>query len=390
MANINKPRTEFSAALSQVATERGIDPSAVMESIKLAILTAYKKDYGTEETNEYEVEIDPVTGESRIFCWPIEKKEKKKEVTPAGFGRIAAQQARNIIMQKIREAEKSAVLEEFEKRIGTLVNGMVLRFDGDNIVVDLGKGEGIMPMMEQIREENYRLNDKMIFYLEGIRETAKGKQIILSRRHDGLVAGLFKREVPEVSSGAVEVKAIARDPGSRTKIAVSSKQVGVDPVGSCVGQKGVRVQAVINELNGEKIDIIQYSDNIKDFVLAALSPAEDLEVKLDEEGKTALVLASEKNLSLAIGRSGQNARLASRLTGYRINIDAKEKAQELVEAKVEEEPKIEEAPKVSVEKKVKEKSAKKTKKEKKEKKEEEKKQEEVGSEVKDKKSDDGK
>lgn len=336
MANLSKqPRTEFSAALSQVAIERGIDPSSVLESIKLAILTAYKKDYGDDETAEYEVVIDSVTGESHIFSWPIEKKEERKEITPSGFGRIAAQQARNIIMQKIREAEKEAVLGEFEKRIGGLVNGMVLRFDGDNIVIDLGKGEGIMPSSEHVREEDYNLNNKMIFYLEGIRETAKGKQIILSRSHEGLVTGLFKREVPEVSSGAVEVRAIARDPGSRTKIAVFSKQPGVDPVGSCVGQKGVRVQTVINELNGEKIDIIQYSENPRDFVLAALSPAEDLEVKIDEEEKTALVLASEKSLSLAIGKGGQNARLASRLTGYKVNIEPKEEIKEGIE---EEEP----------------------------------------------------
>lgn len=339
MANLSKqPRTEFSSALSQVALERGIDPTAVLESIKLAIITAYKKDYGGDEDIEYEVEIDPVTGESKIFCWPVEEKEKRKEVTPAGFGRIAAQQARNIIMQKIREAEKTAVLEEFEKRIGSLVNGMILRFDGDNIVIDLGKGEGIVPSSEQNREESYHLNSKMIFYLDGIRETAKGRQIILSRRHEGLIMGLFKREVPEVSSGAVEIKVIARDPGLRTKIAVFSKQAGVDPVGSCVGQKGVRVQAVINELNGEKIDIIQYSENPKDFVISALSPAENLEVKLDEEEKTALVLASEKDLSLAIGRNGQNAKLASRLTGYKINIEAKEEKVVPLEEEKKEEP----------------------------------------------------
>lgn len=340
MANLSKqPRTEFAAALSQVAIERGIDSNSVLESIKLAILTAYKKDYGDDETAEYEVVIDPVTGESHIFSWPLEKKEERKEITPSGFGRIAAQQARNIIMQKIREAEKDAVLGEFEKRIGGLVNGMVLRFDGDNIVIDLGKGEGIMPSSEQTRDESYHLNDKMIFYLEGIRETAKGKQIILSRSHEGLVTGLFKREVPEVSSGAVEVRAIARDPGSRTKIAVFSRQPGVDPVGSCVGQKGVRVQAVINELNGEKIDIIQFSENPKDFVLAALSPAEELEVEIDEEEKTALVLASEKNLSLAIGKGGQNARLASRLTGYKVNIEPKEEIKEEEPVKKEKEEK---------------------------------------------------
>lgn len=322
MANI--PRTEFAAALAQVAAERGIDTSQVLDSIKLAIITAYKKDYGGREDYEYDVEIDPQTGESRLFAWPVEEPTKKEEITPAGFGRIAAQQARNVIVQKIREAEKSSILEEYEKRIGTLVNGMVLRFEGENILVDLGKGEGVMPPPEQNRGESYRLNMRLVFYLEGIRETMKGRQIIVSRAHEGLVEGLFRREVPEVASGAVEIRVIAREAGSRTKIAVFSKQTGVDPVGSCVGQKGVRVQAVINELGGEKIDIIQYSEDPEKFILAALSPAENLEIKIDEDKKTALVLAPEDQLSLAIGKGGQNVRLAMKLTGYKIDIEGKE------------------------------------------------------------------
>jgi len=323
MANINIPRTEFAAALAQVASERGIDPQQVLESIKAAILTAYKKDYGLKEGMEYEVEIDPGTGESRLFSWPIGDEKSKKEITPAGFGRIAAQQARNIIVQKIREAEKNSLVEEYEKRVGTLVSGMILRFEGDNILVDLGKGEAIMPPQEQNHGETYRLNMRLTFYLEGIRETMRGRQIIVSRAHEGLVAGLFRREVPEVASGAVEIVAIAREAGSRTKIAVHSRQAGVDPVGSCVGQKGVRVQAVINELNGEKIDIIQYSEDPAKFILAALAPAENLEIKVDKDKKTALVLAPEDQLSLAIGKGGQNVRLAMKLTGYKIDIEPK-------------------------------------------------------------------
>jgi N utilization substance protein A len=325
MANINIPRTEFAAALAQVASERGIDPDQVLESIKVAIITAYKKDYGVKEGFEYGVEIDPASGESRLFAWPEGEEEKKEEITPAGFGRIAAQQARNIIVQKIREAEKNSVLEEYEKRIGTLVNGMILRFEGDNILVDIGKGEAVMPPQEQNRAENYRLNMRMVFFLEGIRETMKGRQIIVSRAHEGLVEGLFKREVPEVASGAVEIKAIAREAGSRTKIAVFSQQPGVDPVGSCVGQKGVRVQAVINELNGEKIDIIQYSEDAEKFIIAALAPAENIEVvKIDKEDKIAHLIAPEDQLSLAIGKGGQNVRLAIKLTGYKIDIEPKE------------------------------------------------------------------
>jgi N utilization substance protein A len=321
---VNIPRTEFAAALAQVAAERGIDVSQVIESIKLAIITAYKKDYGTRDDYEYEVEINPQSGESHLFAWPIEEPAKKEEITPAGFGRIAAQQARNIIVQKIREAEKNSILEEYEKRIGTLVSGMVLRFEGDNILVDLGKGEAVMPPQEQNRGEAYRLNQRLVFYLEGIRETMKGRQIIASRAHEGLVIGLFKREVPEVASGAVEARAIAREAGSRTKIAVFSKQAGVDPVGSCVGQKGVRVQAVINELNGEKIDIIQFSEDPAKFIISALAPAENLEIKIDGEKKTALILAPEDQLSLAIGKGGQNVRLAMKLTGYKIDIQNKE------------------------------------------------------------------
>lgn len=324
MANVNIPRTEFAAALAQVAAERGIDPSAVLESIKLAIITAYKKDYGTKDDYEYDVIIDPGTGESKLFSWPIGEEKKKQEITPAGFGRIAAQQARNIIVQKIREAEKNSVLEEYEKKIGTLVNGMILRFEGENILVDLGKGEALMPLSEQNKAESYHLNMRMVFYIEGIRETVKGRQVVVSRAHPGLVEGLFKREVPEVSSGAVEVKAIAREAGSRTKIAVYSKQSGVDPVGSCVGQKGVRVQAVINELAGEKIDIIQYADDPEKFILSALSPAENLKISIDEKKKTVLVTAPEDQLSLAIGKGGQNVRLASKLTGYKIDIQGKE------------------------------------------------------------------
>ncbi|HUW24500.1 MAG TPA: transcription termination factor NusA [Patescibacteria group bacterium] len=320
---MNIPRTEFAAALAQVAAERGIDVSQVLESIKLAILTAYKKDYGTQDDYEYEVEVDPQTGESHLFAWPVEHAEKREEITPAGFGRIAAQQARNIIVQKIREAEKNSILEEYEKRIGTLVNGMILRFEGDNILVDLGKGEALMPPSEQSKGDSYRLNLRMVFYLEGIRETMKGRQIIVSRAHEGLVIGLFRREVPEVASRAVEIAVIAREAGSRTKMAVSSQQVGVDPVGSCVGQKGVRVQAVINELNGEKIDIIQFSEDLQKFISAALAPAENLEIKVDEGRKTALVLAPEDQLSLAIGKGGQNVRLAMKLTGFKIDIQGK-------------------------------------------------------------------
>jgi N utilization substance protein A len=321
-----KARTEFASALNQVCLERGVEPEVVLETIKAAILAAYRKDYGLKEDFEYAVELDANTGEAKIYLWKEGKKKAKKEVTPPGFGRIAAQTAKQVILQKIREAEKSAVIAEYSEKVGTLVNGMVLRFDGPNVVVDIGKTEALMPPQEQIRSERYQLNQRLTFYIEGIRESARGQEVIVSRAHGGLVEGLFRREVPEVSSGAVKVKAIAREAGSRTKIAVSSSQIGVDPVGSCVGQKGVRVQAVINELNGEKIDVIAYSDDPMKFITAALSPAEGIKVEIKEKEKSAVVAMPDDQLSLAIGREGQNVRLAAKLTGYKIDIKGAKKA----------------------------------------------------------------
>jgi N utilization substance protein A len=316
------PKTEFASAITQITAERGIEPETVIASIKEAILAAFRRDArerGIEisEKENYEVEVDDKTGEAKIFQL---KGKKKKKVTPPGFGRIAAQTAKQVILQKISEAEKSAVLNEYSKRIGTLVAGMVLRFEGPNIVVDIGKAEAVMPAKEQVRSEGYKLNQRLTFYLVEIAEGSRGKQIIASRVHPGLVEGLFRREVPEVANGAVEIKAIAREPGERTKIAVFSNRPGIDPVGSCVGQKGVRVQEVINELNGEKIDIIQYNEEIEKFIAAALSPAEGVMAKLDKEKKEAKVTVPEDQLSLAIGNKGQNARLAAKLTGFKIDL----------------------------------------------------------------------
>jgi N utilization substance protein A len=313
-------RTEFTSALNQICAERGISPKAVIETIKTALVAAYRKDFGLEEEVEYEAELDEVTGSTKLFKFPEGKPDKKKDVTPPGFGRIAAQTAKQVILQKIREAEKDAIIGEYQDKIGTLVNGMVLRFDGKFIICDIGRGQGLMPPEEQARDEHYRLNQRLTFYIKDIRETIKGQQIIVSRADPELVIGLFKREVPEVNSGAVEIKIIAREAGSRSKVAVASTQAGVDPVGSCVGQKGVRVQAVINELGGEKIDIIEHSDDIKKFIIAALQPAENLEIKVNQKKKTAEVTVPEDQLSLAIGKDGQNVRLAAKLTGYKINI----------------------------------------------------------------------
>ncbi len=323
--NLLNARTEFALALNQICAERGITPESVLDTIEQAILAAYRKDFGLEEEEDYGVKVNPQTGAAKIFQG---KGKKKKDITPPGFGRIAAQTAKQVILQKIREAEKDAILDEYQGKVDQLVSGMILRFDGKDIVCDIGRGQGTMPLEEQVRVELYTLNKRLTFYILDIRETMRGKQIIVSRSSEKLVAKLFAREVPEVGSGAVEIKKVAREPGVRSKVAVVSTQPGVDPVGSCVGQKGVRVQAVIDELNGEKIDVIQYNENIESFIIASLSPAEKLIVKIDEKKKIATVSAPEDQLSLAIGREGQNVRLASQLTGYKIDIKGSKTAKD--------------------------------------------------------------
>ena len=323
MASQNVARTEFAAALNQICSERGIEPEVVLDTIRTAMVAAYRKDHNDEFALdidagiEYEAEIDPVTGAATIFR--VDDK-KRKEVTPPGFGRIAAQTAKQVILQRVREAEKDAIIEEYSTRLGTMISGMVLRFDGSSVIVDIGRGQGVMPPEEQIRSEYYKLNQRLMILLKEIRDTLKGRAIIVSRADPKLVQELFAREVPEVNSGAVEIKAIAREAGVRTKIAVHSEQEGVDPVGSCVGQKGIRVQAVITELGGEKIDIIQYNTNDKEFIASSLAPAENLDIDLNDKKKTAVVVVPDDQLSLAIGRGGQNVRLAAKLTGYKIDI----------------------------------------------------------------------
>lgn len=314
-------RTEFAAALNQAAAERGVEAEEVVTIIQEAIKAAYKKDFGGE-TEEIDAEIDPESGETKIF-------KDKKDVTPPGFGRIAAQTAKQVLLQRIREAEKGAIFAEYEKKIGSVVNGMIQRLEGANVVVDLGKTESTMPATEKTPGENYGLNHRLKFYIVGLREGHRGKEIIVSRAHRGLVEGLFKLEVPEIGTGIVEIKGIARETGSRSKVAVSSRQAGVDPVGSCVGQKGVRVQAVISELGQEKIDVIAYSEDPAKFVAAALSPATVDKVKADEKDKTAFVEVPDDQLSLAIGKDGQNVRLAAKLTGWRIDIKGAESIKEL-------------------------------------------------------------
>ncbi len=324
-------RSEFALALNQVASERGLDVSVVLETVNAAILAAYRKDHPDIVAEEYSAELDPNTGEAKIF-------HDKEDVTPPGFGRIAAQTAKQIILQKIREREKEAILTDYKVRMGTVVNGMVLRFAGPNVIIDVGKAEGVMPPHEQIQNEKYNLNQRLSVYLKEIKPGPRGDEIIVSRSDNGLLEGLFKREVPEVAQGSVEIKAIVREPGNRSKVAVYSNQSGIDPVGSCVGQKGVRIQAIIQEFNGvEKIDIIQWQDDPALYVAQALSPAKHVIAQINEADKVAQVSVPKDELSLAIGKEGQNVRLASKLTGYRIEIAGQEEpAEEVVAEKAEE------------------------------------------------------
>ncbi len=323
------PRTEFAQALKAIATERGLEATVILDTIKQAIIAAYRRDARDRgedaEELELDVEIDSTSGEAKVFTWSVDKPEVKKDVTPPGFGRIAAQTAKQVIHQKIREAEKGAIMDEFSQRIGNLISGTILRFDGPDVRVDIGRTEAIMPVEERIPNERLAANQRLTFLLKEIRETPRGKIIVLSRSDPDFVSKLFNREVPEVNSKSVEIKVIAREAGVRTKISVFSNQSGVDPVGSCVGQKGVRVQAVTNELGGERVDIIPWNENVEEFIKSALAPADGLSVslKVDEEKeiKVARVTAPEDQLSLAIGKDGQNVRLAAKITGFRIEIE---------------------------------------------------------------------
>lgn len=361
-------RTEFAQALKAIAQERGLDPDVIIETIKQAIIAAYKRDakeQGIEvDLFDYDAVIDPVNGETRVYAWALpaedatekqiaEAKKEKRDVTPPGFGRIAAQTAKQVIHQKIREAEKGAIMEEFGEKVGSLVSGLILRFDGPNVRVDLGRTEAIMAAEDRIPNERLSLNQRLTFLIQAINETPRGKEIFLSRADPEFVKKLFVREVPEISSKSVEIKTIAREAGIRTKIAVFSSQTGVDPVGSCVGQKGVRVQAVTNEIGGERVDVIPWNDDVSELIKSSLSPAEGVEVSLNSETKIATVKAPEDQLSMAIGKDGQNVRLTAKLTGYRIEVEGNGEM-----AKPEEKPeeeKVEES----------EKAAKKEKKEKK-------------------------
>jgi N utilization substance protein A len=337
MNNQNIARTEFAAAIMQIATERGIPVESIYEAIRQALVTAYRKQIGElEDASYYFATLDENSGESKIFKCPVLARDpeteeiikwdetKATDVTPAGFGRIAAQTAKQVILQKIRESEKEMILADYQDKIGEMVTAQVLRMEGRTVVLDIGRGQGYMPPEEQMRGEFYRTNMRIAVLIRDIRETYKGRRIIASRSAAELVSKLFEREVPEIASGAVEIDSIAREAGVRTKLAVKATQDGVDPVGSCVGQRGVRVQEVIRELNNEKIDIVPFSEDKVLYLQAALSPAENLLIEINEAKKIVTVTAPDDQLSLAIGRGGQNVRLAAKLTGYKITVKSAE------------------------------------------------------------------
>ena len=339
---------DFIEALEGISKEKHIPKELLLKTVEDALVSAYRKHVG--HANNVRVEIDPEDGDVMVLSrldiveeveddsTQISLEEAHEvdprfqigqyiefEVTPEDFGRIAAQTAKQVVVQKIREAERGIIYEDFKDRRGEIVTGIVQRKSGRSIFVDLGQSEGILPQREQVDRERFEVNDRLKVYIMDVKSSSKGPQIYLSRSHPGLVKGLFELEVPEIQDGTVEIKGIAREAGSRSKIAVWTEFENVDPVGSCVGSRGNRVQEIVRELNGEKIDIIAWSEDPEELIRNVLSPAKVEEVFIDEENKSALAIVPDHQLSLAIGKTGQNVRLAVKVSGW--NIDIKSQSQ---------------------------------------------------------------
>ncbi|RJP30521.1 MAG: transcription termination/antitermination protein NusA [Actinobacteria bacterium] len=320
---------EWLDALRQIEREKGIDAETIIQAIEAALLSAYKKNYTTEE--EARVEVNRETGSIHVYA-EMEDEESgeagEEEVTPSNFGRIAAQTAKQVILQRIREAERDLMFEEYREKAGDIVTGIVQQSDQRYTLVDLGKVEALLPVSEQMMGERPRHGMRIKVYIVEVRKTSKGPQILVSRTHPGLLKRLFELEVPEIAEGYVEIKAVAREPGHRSKIAVVSHDRNIDPVGACVGARGSRVRMVVNELRGEKVDIIPWSEDPQDFVSNALSPAKVKEVHVYPEEELSEVIVPDSQLSLAIGKEGQNARLAAKLTGWRVDIKSESQAKD--------------------------------------------------------------
>lgn len=345
---------ELIQALDQLEKEKGIEKNVLIEAIEAALISAYKRNFGS--TQNVKITIDQDTGDVRVFALrkvtsapdiengDISLEEARKlnskyeeddiaeiEVTPRKFGRIAAQTAKQVVMQRIREAERGIIFDEFYNKEGDIVTGIIQRSERKNIIIDLGKTEAVMAPSEQTINEEYRFNDRIKTYIVEVKKTTKGPQIMVSRTHPGLVKRLFELEVPEIHDGTVEIKSISREAGSRTKIAVFSRDPNVDPVGACVGQKGIRVQAIVDELRGEKIDIIKWSSSPEEYISSSLSPAKVVRVDINEDERSARVIVPDFQLSLAIGKEGQNARLAAKLTGWKIDIKSESQLRAAIE-----------------------------------------------------------
>lgn len=345
---------EFIGALKEIVKDKGISEDLLFTTIEDALVAAYKKNYAgpTSSAQNVKVTIDRETGEIHVYSQKVvveevfdnvteigleEAQEIKPtydlddvvdfEVTPKNFGRVAAQLAKGVVTQRIREAERSIIYGEYKEKEYDIITGTVLREDKGNVFVNIGKLETAIGPNEKIPREKYKFNEKIKLYVVEVKNTSKGAQIIVSRTHPGLVKRLFELEVPEIYEGVVEIKSISREAGSRSKIAVVSHDENVDPMGACVGPKGARVQNIVNELKGEKIDIIKWSKNPEEFIENSLSPAKVLSVTVDEDKKSAKVIVDDSQLSLAIGKEGQNVRLAAKLTNWKIDIKSKSQAE---------------------------------------------------------------
>lgn len=347
---------EFILAVEELEKEKGISKDALIDAIESALVSAYKKNYSNSQN--VRVNINKVTGDIDVFMRKIVVTDEEvmdeygeltldeaheidpsyklgdvieNRVTPKDFGRIAAQTAKQVVVQRIREAERGQVYDEFSNRQGEIVTGTVQRISNDTVFINIGKAEGILSVNEQVRGEKYAVNSRLKVYIMDVKKTTKGPQVYLSRSHPGLVKRLFELEVPEIRDGIVEIKSISREAGSRTKMAVYTSDPDVDPVGACVGPRGTRVQAVVDELFDEKIDIISWSDRPEELVRSALSPAKTEKVFINEEEQSATVIVPDFQLSLAIGKEGQNVRLAAKLCGWKIDIKSHSQYEEAQE-----------------------------------------------------------
>ncbi len=356
---------EFIGALEQIEEEKGVSKEVLLEAIEAALISAYRRNFASAQN--VRVDIGRDSGEIKVYALKqvveqvsdsrlevtLEEAQGKDpslqlgdvlevEVTPRDFGRIAAQTAKQVVVQRIREAERGIIFDEFSSREGDILTGVIHRLEHRNVMVDLGKVEGVLPPPEQIPGEAYRPNDRIKAYIIEVKKTTKGPQVTISRTHPGLLKRLFELEVPEIHDGVVEIKGIAREAGARSKLAVYSRDDNVDPVGACVGPKGMRVQQVVQELRGEKIDIVKWSSDPASYVANSLSPAKVVRVHIQEDTKVARVVVPDYQLSLAIGKEGQNARLAAKLTGWKIDIKSETQMQALESGELEDADEAEE------------------------------------------------